>query len=243
LTDQQPHPSAIWLERFSVGDLPGSSGEEIARHVAGCPTCGQYLTDLEVMRLDRLAAVPPDKFVALVAARRDREVPIADRLHRRRLGVAILTVAASAAAAFLLMPRSHPDAPLGLKGAGVTLHRNRGGDERVMTSDDHIRSGDALRVVVTLPRPNQVAAWSVDASGRVDSWLAGGPLALPAGEQAFPESAIVESPCLDLTVVVVVGAAARVESGVALRQAAAHGIPAGDDWLPAGAIVWKFQCE
>lgn len=237
------HPSPLSLERFSVGDLPGSIREDIARHVADCPTCDQYLKDLEAMRVDRMAAVPPDEFVALVAARRDRGASIADRQRRRRLGAAILTVAVSAAAAFLLIPRSQPNAPLGLKGAGVTLHRSRGGDERVMTSEDNIRPGDALRVVVTLPRPNQVAAWSVDARGRVDSWLAGGPLALPAGEQAFPESAIVESPCLDLTVVVVVGAAARVETGVALRQAAAHGGLAGDDWLPAGAIVRKLRCE
>ncbi|HET6282820.1 MAG TPA: hypothetical protein VFH73_17785 [Polyangia bacterium] len=235
------HPGRNVLERFSVGDLPQPLGRETSRHVSDCASCRGYLDELDAARAARQAAVPPELFVAQVANRRDRGASISSLRRRRRLAAGILTTAAAAAAVLLLIPRPVPQ--VALKGAGVAIHRNRGGQVHILSGDENIRAGDALRIVVTLPRPNQVAAWFVDANGRVDGLLAGATVSLPADEQTLPDSAIVKSPCLDLQLVVVVGARARAETDVSLRQAMARGIPAGEGWVPTGAITRTLRCE
>lgn len=233
------HPIRSVLERFSVADLPEAQAQQTEQHVVSCSSCCQYLEELETARSDRMAAVPPARFVAQVGDRRDRQAGIS---HRRpfRLGLGILAGAA-AAAVLLLVPGPAPR--VSLKGAGVTLHRNRAGDVRIIGADDTIRAGDALRIVVTLPRPYPVAAWFVDAQGRVDSVLAETPLLLPAGEQAFPGSVTVDSPCVDLQLVLAVGPSASSQTETTLRQAVAQGIPATDQWLPAGSLTRSLRCE
>lgn len=233
------HPSPNLLERFSVDDLPASQRSDTAQHVSSCAPCRLLLDELEAARVVRMAVVPPELFVAQVAERRDRGAVLVQR-PRYRLWIGAL---ASAAAAAVLILTPHPSPRIGLKGTGVTIHRNRGGDVRIVGGGETIRAGDALRVVVTLPRPNQVAAWFVDAHGRVDSLLAASPLLLAAGEQVFPGSVTVDSPCVDLQLVLAVGPSAGGHTETALRLAVAHGIPAGDDWLPAGSLVRTLRCE
>ena len=194
--DATAHPTATVLERFSVGDLPPALRDQVARHIAGCADCGQVVQGLAAERDARLATVSPERFVAEVASRRDRDASLLAIRRRRWRGAGLATataaVVAAAAAVFVLMPRPAP--PISLKGAGIAVYRSRAQRVQAIASADAIRAGDALRVVVTLPRPAQVAAWSVDARGRVDSLLPGGALSLPAGEQALPDSAIVENP-------------------------------------------------
>jgi hypothetical protein len=239
------HPGPSVLERFSVDDLPAALMAETARHVAGCLSCRHYLDQLAEAKADSLAALPPERFVAQVVSRRDRQAALLvrqrQRQRRRVFGAGIFSVTLAAAAVLVLVARPAPR--VSLKGTGVAIHRSRGGEVRLLGADDTIRGGDALRVVLTLPRPNQVSAWFVDKNGRVDPVLPGATSSLAAGEQAFPGSAIVDSPCVDLTLVIAVGAAAGSQTETTLRQAVARGLPAGDDWLPSGALARSLRCE
>jgi hypothetical protein len=227
------HPKPIVLEQLSVGELAGGQRESIARHVEECSACRAFLDELEAAQEAQLAALPPQRFVALVAERRDRA------RRRLRRGLAAGVMALAAAALLLLIPRSGPR--LQLKGAGLTVHRLRTGNVRVLATEDTIRSGDALRVVVTLSRPGTAAAWFVDARGRVDRLLPDGLVSLAAGEQPLPGSAVVEAPCYDL--LLVVGIDTTQASEEQLRRAVASGVPAGADWLPQGTMARRLRCE
>jgi hypothetical protein len=226
------HPSEPALERFSVDDLAPAAEAEIAAHVAECAACRGLLDELERARAARLAAAPPDRFVARVAARRART-------RTRRL-ISTGMVAFAAAAALLLMLRPRPD--VRLKGVGVVIQCRRDAEVHVLGSDEKIRAGDRLRVVVTRAEAGAVAAWFVDDHGRVDALLPE-PAQLAAGEQALPGSAIVEAPCIDSWLVVATGEAANARVEATLRAAVAHGVPAGTAWLPVGAFGRRLQCE
>jgi hypothetical protein len=234
------HPSPITLERLSVGELSGTERTLAAEHAEGCSACRAFLEELKSAQTARLASVPPDEFIARVAERRDREANLEAR-RQRRWALGGTATAAIAAALFLLIPRPGPQ--VHLKGAGVTIHRNRGGSVEVLTGDDTIRAGDALRVVITQAQAGPVGAWVVDANGRVDALLASAAQPLPAGEYALPGSAVVESPCVNSWLVVVFGDAANENTAETLHMAIADGVPQGDSWFPKAAQVRKLRCE
>lgn len=233
------HPSPRTLERFSVGDLAGEAQHDAAAHVERCSSCRNFLEELEAAREARLAAVPSERFIASVVERRDRAAVLVRRRFRR-LVLGGATLAAAAAMLVLILPPS-PD--IRLKGAGIALHRNRAGDVRVLASGDTIRAGDAMRIVLSLAQPAPVAAWFVDANGRLDNLLPAGPISLVAGEHPLPGSAIVEAPCSDLQVVVAVGREATKNTETALRKAVAARARNVADWLPRGAIMRSLRCE
>jgi hypothetical protein len=80
---------------------------------------------------------------------------------------------------------------------------------RVLSSEDRIAAGDALRVVITLERKSAVSAWLIDKKGSTHALLASGPVTLDAGEHALPDSAMVDAPCVEMQLVVAVGDAAH----------------------------------
>jgi hypothetical protein len=225
------HPSPLHLERFSVGELAEPTRAATAEHVRACVACAALLDELARAKEARLAAVPPARFVAEVAARVGRRGGLALRRRVTVVGGAL----AAAAALFLLVARPRPD--VRLRGAGLAVQRQRDGVVQVLASADTVRAGDSLRVVVTLARPARVAAWFLDARGRVDG-LTPTPLELPAGEHALP-AAVVEAPCADLRVVVGVGAAA-LTSESALRRAFGAGGASGPP--PEGTRTLALPC-
>lgn len=232
------HPSRITLERLSVGDLSGTVHEVVTRHVDACAPCRLVLEELEAARTARLAAVPPEEFIDRVIERKDRETGPMRASHRWVLGTGAL---AAAAAMLLLIPR--PGSDVRLKGVGVTLHRNREGNVQIMRADETLRAGDALRVVITQAEARPIAAWFVDARGRVDSLLPEGPQSLSAGEHALPGSAVVESPCIDSWLVVATGDAASERTEQELRKAAARGAWSWESKLPESVQIRKLRCE
>jgi hypothetical protein len=186
-----------------------------------------------------LALFPPDEFVGQLSVRMGQEVRRGTQF--RRWAVLSAAAAMAAAAALVMLPR-RPDVTA-LRGSGLQVHRNRDGMAKLMESGDRIKAGDALRVVVTLPHPEPVDVWFVDAKGKVDRLLATGPLSLGMGEQALPGSAVVDAPCSDMWVVVGVGRASTSSVETALKQLGPSRRDGSDDWVPKGCLARQLRCE
>ncbi len=239
------HPSHLVLERFSVDDLAAPRAREVEQHLLTCEACTRFLTELEATRQARLAAVPPPRFVEQVTARRALPVRGTDRPVARIAAVATTVLAAAAAIVLLVRRPDHvPLEGVTLKGSGFAVHRSRGGDVRVIASDETIRGGDALRIVVTQPHPARIAAWAVDARGRVDRVIEEGSIDLPGGESALPGSLVVDSPCVDLELVVLFGVESLQDAERRLHEAIGDGAapPGAADGLP-GAFTRRLRCE
>ena len=228
------HPSSLRLERFSVDDLPADAQERIRAHVLGCGECTRSLGELEQAREDCLRQLPPETLLGRIAQKR-RDI----RPRRLWIGFSAFTAAAAALALILFFPRTDR---VQLKGTSVSIYCRRGEQVRLLAPGERIRAGDGLRVALTLPYRQPAAAWFVDARGRVDRFLTDGSTALDAGEHALP-GAIVESPCIDLWLVVAAGSGATQRLGEAFERARRDGIPPGERWAPAGAVVRALQCE
>jgi hypothetical protein len=176
-----------------------------------------------------------------MAGLRDRRARV-ERRRRGRLGiVASVATGLLAAASWLLLARP-PVEPTRWKGAGFSVQRLRSGEVKILEASDTIRAADALRVVVTQPRAQLVAAWLVDLHGRLDAMLADGPIVLPAGQQALPGSLVIEAPCVDGWLVVAVGDRAA-ELATVLRAAADRGVSLRDDWLPPDLMAQRLRCQ
>ena len=230
------HPTSLTLERLSAGDLPAEASQAAAQHVSGCERCRIFLDELEGARDEFLHEWPRERILARLEASR---TPLPLRNRWRRAG--LMAAAACAAVALLFVAR--PDQRIQLKGPGVTVHRKRGDEVRILRAEDRIRAGDALRVVLAVPRREQVSAWYIDARGRVDRALADASITLDPGERALPGSVMVESPCVDLWLVIVTGSESSEVGQAAFRRAAAQNLPPGEAWAPNGAIVRTFRCE
>jgi hypothetical protein len=239
------HPSELVLERFSVGDLPEERARKVEEHTRTCEQCARVLRELATAREALAKRMPPEAFVEKVSARRERVVRLAER-RAARIGLGFVALVAAAAALLVVLRRPHSDEGGGvaLKGSGVAVHRRRGEVVKVLASDDTIRGGDALRIVVTQARPSRVAAWFVDAQGRVDRVLDAGSIELAAGESPLPGSVVVDSPCVDLRLVVLFGADSFEDSERKMKEALARGSGLDDDaWAPPGALTERLRCE
>ncbi len=228
------HPSSLQLERYSVDDLPAEAQEKTRAHVQSCPECRQALDQLEEARGDCLRKLPEERLLARIGESRRH---LRARWSWIRFGT--LSAAAAGLAVFLLVPR--PDR-VQLKGMGVSVYSRRGDEVRLLAPGERIRAGDGLRVVLTLSNQQATAARFVDARGRVDRFLSDGSKSLDPGEHALP-GAIVESPCVDLWLVVAAGSEATQRLGEAFERARRDGVPPGEGWAPAGAVVRALRCE
>jgi hypothetical protein len=233
------HPSRFMLERHCVGDLSSTERDKTVFHLESCPSCQVRVGEIKDQAERDLALVPADAFVAQLSLRMGRTERRSAPLRR---WAAVGVAAAMAAAATLIMtPRRHD--VIALRGSGVQVHRNRDGMAKLMDTGDRIKSGDALRVVVTLAHPEPVDVWFVDATGRVDRLLATGPLSLATGEQTLPGSAVVDAPCADMWVVVGVGSAATSSVESALKRLGGTPRDRSDDWVPKGCLARQLRCE
>jgi hypothetical protein len=238
------HPSRFMLERHCVGDLAPAERDKTVVHLESCPSCQIRVGEIKDEADRELARFPPEEFVAKLSVRMGRDVRRASQFRR---WAAVSAAAAMAATAVLVIGLGRHDAveqrgTVALRGSGLQIHRNRDGMAKLMENGDLIRAGDALRVIVTLPHPDPVDVWFVDATGRVDRLLATGALPMSAGEQALPGSAIVDAPCSDMWVVVGVGAQATSSAEAALKSLGS-GPHTGDDWVPKGSLYRKLRCE
>ncbi len=230
------HPQPALLDRLWAGDLGGDLRIQVAAHAEGCAGCRSYLDGLSSEKEAQLAAVPPGRFVQQLEERLRGQ-----QRRKRRLWLgAGAAFAAAAAASLLLVPRPGEERAKGAAISGLVVHRKRGDQVRMLEAGARIRAGDSLRVAISLSHPARAAVWFVDARGEVDTVLA--PSALRGGEQTLPGSVVVASPCVDLWVV---GAAGEEADGIegALRRSLLARPPKGPDWLPAGAVARKLECE
>jgi hypothetical protein len=233
------HPSRFMLERHCVGDLSPGERDKTVFHLENCTSCQVRVGEMKNEAARELAVSPPDEFVAKLSVRMGREVR---RTSPFRRWAAVSAAAAMAAAAVLIMtPR--PQRTVALRGSGLQVHRNRDGIAKLMNTGDRIKAGDALRMVITLPHPEPVDVWFVDATGRVDRLLATGPLRLNAGEQTLPGSAVVDAPCSDMWVVVGIGAASAASVEGSLRRRGPSPGNGDDDWVPSGCLYRSLRCE
>ena len=233
------HPSRFMLERHCVGDLSPAERDKTVFHLETCPSCQERVGEIKDEAERELVLLPPDEFVAKLSVRMGREVRRASQLRR---WAAVSAAAAMAAVVVLMMAPRRPDT-VALRGSGLQVHRNRDGMAKLMETGDRIKAGDALRVVVTLPHPEPVDVWFVDATGRVDRLLSAGPLQLSAGERALPGSAVVDAPCSDMWVVVGVGAASTSSAEATLKGLGPGARAGNDDWVPKGCLYRQLRCE
>jgi len=208
---------------------------DTAKHVDGCPQCQRFLAQLAEATSSCLRSIPPERVLGAVSVARRRRARVT---RWTQLGVV-----GALAALVLVVVTPWVTAPVRLKGVGLSVQRKRGNEVRVMDSGTGIRGGDALRMVVTLPKPSSVSIWSIDAQGRVDRIGPSGGISLGAGEYALPESAVVESPCIDLWLVLMTGDKAEQRLRDAAREAAEKQIAPGEAWIPSGALIKSFRCE
>jgi hypothetical protein len=213
--------------------------------VRTCEACARVVAELEDERDSRLTRVPKEAFLEAVAARRDRPVRLDER-RAARVGLAFVALVAAAAVLlfFFRRPPRVETEGVALKGNGVSVHRRRGDEVKALATGDTIRAGDALRIVVTQSRASRVAAWFVDARGQVDRAFEAGAIELPAGESSLPGSVVIDAPCVDLSLVVVFGAASLEGTERTLKENVARG-PRGEDlgWAPEGALTRRLRCE
>ncbi len=151
------HPASVTLERLAVGDLPDQASADISKHVDACPQCKRFLAELTEAASSCLKSVPPQRVLDAVSDARRR--------HARVLRWTQLSVVGALAALAVFLVSPWPTTSVRFKGVGLAVQRKRGNEVRVMESASGIRAGDALRMVVTLPKPTSVAVWSIDAHG------------------------------------------------------------------------------
>jgi len=229
------HPASVTLERLAAGDLSPQAIDDTSKHVDACEQCQRFLAELAEATSSCLRSVPTERVLDAVSDARRRRA----RLMRWTQ----LSVMGALAALLLVLVSPWDTTPVRLKGVGLSVQRKRGNQVLVMDSGTGIRAGDSLRIVVTLPKESSVSIWSIDAQGRVDRLGPAGGRSLSAGEHALPESAVVESPCVDLWLVLMTGAKAEPRFHDATRDAAQKQIAPGEAWVPPGALVKSFRCE
>ena len=233
------HLSRFMLERHCVGDLSPAERDKTVFHLERCPSCQVRVSEIKDQAEHDLALLSPDEFVASLSARMGRE---GRRVSQFRRWAAVSVAAAMAAGATLIMtPRRH-DA-IALRGSGLQIHRNRDGMAKLMEGGDRIKAGDALRVVVTLSHAEPVDVWFVDTTGRVDRLLVTGMVSLGSGEHPLPGSAVVNTPCSDMWVVVGVGAASTSSAEATLKRLGPSPRDGSDDWVPKGCLARQLRCE
>lgn len=231
------HLGGFVLERYSVEDLPADETAEARRHLDECAVCRRRLASLEEQAARDLADLPPAVFMAQVRERRARKA----RWSTAWAG-AVLALGAAAGTWLWLTPAPEADVVL-LRGQGVEVQRQRDGVVSRFGPADSIRAGDALRVVVTLPKPASVDVWFLDDEGSVDRPLTNEPVHLAIGEHALPNSAVVSEPCVDLWVVVGIGTAATPDTEAALRRLGPGKRDPDLSWLPSGCFAMPLECE
>ena len=227
--------SDLALERLLVEELgPGAERDAIARHLAACARCQA--------RRDALAAAPAQEPDPTFWQRQSARPPP----RRAALGAGLAGMAALAALVLVLRPRPapRPDASddARVKGGGAALElvaRDRDGRTVPVFEGTSLRPGEAVRFIVTSPKPAHLAIVGLDAGGQVSLYWpppAGASDEWPPGAHEVPGSIVLDAtPGEERFVAVVCDApidhAALERAGHAALTAAA-GLPSRTGSLP-----------
>lgn len=221
------HPTRLQLERLSVGDLPASQQVDLRTHVDTCERCGHAMSALEQYRVDHFAAQPAGHFMDRLIERRTR-----NRWWRRPLTLLLPAASLAAIAIALGLPSGGETR---YKGGGIDVLRRQGAGYARLGPDQTIEAGDELGFVVVRTSEAPLAAWAVDSGGRVDP-LTDGAIKLPGGEQRLPTTAIIETPCRDLSVVISDDPTWIIASADVLRRASLN--PS-----QPGLLIRRLRCR
>ncbi|MBK7863954.1 MAG: hypothetical protein IPJ65_36170 [Archangiaceae bacterium] len=211
------HPSPFALEQLHAGDLPTEQRAAAQAHIADCARCLQTLSALEGAQARFLTEQPATLGLARALAQPPRRAAPPRRLVFAGFGA--LAALAATLALVTLLP-SAPVEAVRLKGAAVTVQRERAGAVWPLGPADRIAAGDRLRVVLTVSRPARYMAWLVDAGGTLDRVI-DAPLQLEPGVHPLPGSMQVDAPCSELTLVVEAVDGSLEDAEAKLRQATA----------------------
>ncbi|MBK7863071.1 MAG: hypothetical protein IPJ65_31570 [Archangiaceae bacterium] len=183
------HLDAVTLERSLLRDLSDELAHQTDAHLSSCLPCRRQLDALARERAAFLTELP---FDTLLPQLPPRPAPSRWRTAARAglaLAAAVVALVVSARLAWA------PAEPVRLKGVGLSLFRSRAGAVKLLTAEDRLAAGDALRLSVTVDASGRWMAWAVDGSGRVDRMLEQ-PLQLEQGAVTLPGAVVVEAPCL-----------------------------------------------
>ncbi len=160
--------SALRLDRWMAGELPGPEAEALSAHVAGCARCRDAVASLTEAR-DR-TVLPP------LRAR-----PAARRAPRWFSWTGVGAAGVAAAAALLLVVVRPALDPGRLKGAapGLGMYVQHGDTVRRAGAGERVAPGDAVRFSVTLREPAYVAVLTLDPTGAASVYYPGGDRAEP----------------------------------------------------------------
>lgn len=182
-------PPAGALEAWSA-DEPDAAW--VAPHLETCPRCAPYVSGLKAQREAFLKARPTDRFVdqlSRAGAERGRErshwwllVPMG------ALAVGLMTV--------VVRPPERPETGFTFKGARVSVYAQRGSaPPRVITPDEPLVAGDAVRFQILSDEPGFAAVLERDAVGEVSviaPFGADRPQPVIAGTTTLDDSAILD---------------------------------------------------
>jgi len=182
--------SDLVLDQIVSGEAVGAAPEA---HVAGCARCGERLASFRADQ-ERDAAL-----VAELAAR--AELPSVVPLRRRLWLSAALPLLAAAAILLLLLPRllRGPGSDTREKGGSAlaldVVVRHADGKIESLGPNGRVRAGDAVRFVVSTPRPGHLVVLGLDSAGAVSVYVSDGadPHKVERGSrQAMPGSVILD---------------------------------------------------
>ncbi|HEX6835377.1 MAG TPA: hypothetical protein VF334_02335 [Polyangia bacterium] len=184
--------SDLALDRIVAGERVA---DEVTAHAAGCARC--------TARLDALRRAR-DEMRPLLDAIRARAVDGGGRvvsLKRRVWLSAMLPLVAAAALLLLFLPRLlKPSTGEREKGSSaLTLDvvvRHADGHVEALAPDGRVRAGEAIRFLVTTPRPGHLVILGLDAAGKVSVYVADGDDAHPVArgqKQAMPGSIVLDA--------------------------------------------------
>ncbi|MBS2023165.1 MAG: zf-HC2 domain-containing protein [Deltaproteobacteria bacterium] len=170
------HVTPLQLDELALGVLPPEQKAALEAHVAGCARCKADLAEHTQAREHFSAAVLP-KTLGAVRARAEAEgfgrpKGLFGLVSLRKFGFLLAPLAAAAAILLFLKPQSitEPDV-LTKGGASVSAFARRGDRVFAVSPSEHVRPGDAVRLVLQ-PGPQTFAlVLSVDSLGHVTQWF------------------------------------------------------------------------
>ncbi len=170
------HVTPLQLDELALGLLAPEQKAALEAHVAGCARCKADLEAHTQAREHFSAAVLP-KTLGAVRARAEAEgfgkpKGLFGIVSLRKFGFLLAPLAAAAAILLFLKPQSTTEPDVLTKGgASVSAFARRGDRVFAVSPSEHVRPGDAVRLVLQ-PGPQTFAlVLSIDSLGHVTQWF------------------------------------------------------------------------
>ena len=178
---------ADWmLERYRLGELSAEDQARVAQALAADAALRARLGQLDLDDAATLAAHPPARIAAHVAA---RAAPPEDR--RFRLLVPAFALAAAITVAIVVQRAVPSDDVVRFKGEGPSLRlfRLAGKDPERLADGAHVKAHDVVQVAFESSGAAHLVIVSVDGAGHATlHWPLDGNTAVPPGMKALPQA-------------------------------------------------------